>query len=84
MLYIYICYICYKEHVLPLLTASTASARPMSTRNFPASFWNSAYQPPPPQKHLTSAYGASDFYGGVDYSGMTGLHHHHHPQQLYW
>jgi hypothetical protein len=66
---------------------------PMSTRNFPASFWNSNYQPQQqliPSKNSfmaaagAAAYGAAgaDFYGAVgvgDYgSTLSGLSHHHH------
>lgn len=56
----------------------------MSTRNFPASFWNSNYQP---AKHsaLTSAYGAADFYGtAMDYSASISGFAHHHPQADPW
>ena len=48
---------------------------PMSTRNFPASFWNSNYQPSKP----IASYGAADFYGAaVEYGPpIPGLSHHH-------
>jgi len=59
---------------------------PMSTRNFPPSFWNSNYQPPPSAKAASAlaSYGAADFYGtAMDYSTAASIsagfpHHHAH------
>ncbi|CAG7836401.1 unnamed protein product [Allacma fusca] len=53
----------------------SSKSSPMSTRNFPPSFWNSNYQPSKP----LASYGAAEFYGAaVEYGPpIPGLSHHH-------
>ncbi|OXA50505.1 Protein vestigial [Folsomia candida] len=81
-----------EDHFNRALSAATSTkCSPMSTRNFPPSFWNSNYQPQPSSSKQPfvnmGGYSASDFYGAaVDYAGSTlsGLGHHHHHQADPW
>ena len=63
------------------LKKNSHSGSPMSTRNFPPSFWNSNYQPSKPLASYGTAAAtaaAAEFYGAVDYGGpIPGLAHHH-------
>lgn len=55
-----------------LFVGCVSDGWPMSQRNFPPSFWNSAYQPP--SASLPSATLATDPYLSGSFHGFTGFH----------